>query len=94
MCRPIGNSQRDIVASLSGVAVTKFQDGQIRGIDVAKMIRSLTSGSLAGWQDGQSETTDLTELSTSFQISMARPRPRTSSSPVRWCVSPASALRT
>ena len=64
----VGNSQRDAVASLSGVSVTKFQDGQIRGIDVAKMIRSLTSGSLAGWQDRQSETTDLTELSTSFQI--------------------------
>ena len=64
----MASSQRDVVASLSGVAVTKFQDGQIRGIDVAKMIRSLTSGSLAGWQDRQSETTDLTELSTSFQI--------------------------
>ena len=63
-----GNSQRDIVSNLSGISVTKFQDGQIRGVDVAKMIRGLTSGSLAGWQDGQSETTDLTELGASFQI--------------------------
>jgi len=63
-----GNSQRVIVGNLSGIAVTKFQDGEIRGINVAKMIRGLTSGSLAGWQDGQSETTDLTELSASFQI--------------------------
>jgi len=63
-----GNSQRNIVGNLSGIAVTKFQDGEIRGINVAKMIRGLTSGSLAGWQDGQSEATDLTELSASFQI--------------------------
>ncbi len=64
----IGGSQRDIVSNLSGIAVTKFQDGEIRGINVAKMIRALTNGSLAGWQEGQSETTDLTELSASFQI--------------------------
>jgi AsmA protein len=64
----IGNSQRDVVGNLSGVAVTKFQDGEVRGINVAKMIRALTNGSLAGWQEGQSETTDLTELSASFQI--------------------------
>ena len=64
----IGNSQRDVVNSLAGIAVTKFQDGEVRGINVAKMIRALTNGTLAGWQEGQSETTDLTELSTSFQI--------------------------
>jgi AsmA protein len=64
----VGKSQREAIAGLSGVAVMKFQDGQIRGIDVAKMIRALTSGSLAGWQDSPSQTTDLTELSTSFQI--------------------------
>ncbi len=64
----IGGSQRDIVGNLSGIAVTKFADGEVRGINVAKMIRALTSGSLSGWQEGQSETTDLTELSASFQI--------------------------
>jgi len=64
----IGRSQRDMVSNISGIAVTKFQDGEIRGINVAKMIRALTNGSLAGWQEGQSETTDLTELGASFQI--------------------------
>ena len=64
----VGKSQREAIANLSGVAVMSFQDGQIRGIDVAKMIRALTSGSLAGWQDSPSQTTDLTELATSFQI--------------------------
>jgi AsmA protein len=64
----IGSSQRDIVSNLSGIAVTKFQDGEIRGVNAAKMIRALTNGTLAGWQEGPSEATDLTELSASFQI--------------------------
>jgi AsmA protein len=64
----VGSSQRDVVSNLAGIAVTKFQDGEVRGINVAKMIRALTNGTLAGWQEGQSETTDLTELSASFQI--------------------------
>jgi AsmA protein len=64
----IGGSQRAIVGNLSGIAVAKFQDGEIRGINVAKMIRALTNGTLAGWQESQSENTDLTELSASFQI--------------------------
>lgn len=64
----VGASQRDLIGNLSGVAVAKFQDGEIRGTNVARMIRALTGGTLSGWQQGQSETTDLTELSASFQI--------------------------
>jgi AsmA protein len=32
------------------------------------MIRSLTSGTLSGWQEGKEQSTDLTQLSASFQI--------------------------
>jgi AsmA protein len=32
------------------------------------MIRSLTSGTLSGWQQGKDETTDLTQLGASFRI--------------------------
>ena len=32
------------------------------------MIRALTNGTLSGWQQGETETTDLTELSATFQI--------------------------
>ena len=45
-----------------------FQDGAIRGLNVAKMIRSLTSGTLSGWQEKQDQATDLTQFSASFQI--------------------------
>jgi AsmA protein len=32
------------------------------------MIRSLTSGTLSGWQEGKEQTTDLSQLSASFRI--------------------------
>jgi AsmA protein len=45
-----------------------FQDGAIRGLNVAQMIRSLTSSPLSGWQEGEALSTDLTQLSASFKI--------------------------
>jgi AsmA protein len=63
-----GDSQRAILASLDGSAFTNFRDGAIRGINVARMIRSLTSKTLSGWQEANDQTTDLSQLSASFQI--------------------------
>ncbi len=63
-----GSSQRTIISSLSGTAFVVFQDGAIRDLNVAKMIRSLTSGTLSGWQQGPDQTTDLAQLSASFRI--------------------------
>jgi AsmA protein len=63
-----GASQRAIIAGLNGTAVVSFQDGTIRGLNVARMIRSLTSGTLSGWQTGSERTTDFTQLKASFQI--------------------------
>ena len=66
--RSAGNSQRAIMSNLGGTVFTNFQDGAIRGLNVAQMIRSLTSGTLSGWQEGKEQTTDLTQLSASFRI--------------------------
>jgi AsmA protein len=66
--RSTGSSQRAIMSNLSGTAFANFQDGAIRGLNVAQMIRSLTSGTLSGWQEGKEQTTDLTQLSASFRI--------------------------
>jgi AsmA protein len=66
--RSSGLSQRAIVSALSGTAFVVFQDGAIRDLNIAKMIRSLTSGTLSGWQQGRDQTTDLTQLSASFRI--------------------------
>lgn len=70
--RSAGTSQRALMANMQGTAFVSFQDGAIRGINVAQMIRSLTSGTLSGWQDGQNnsqeQSTDLSQLSASFRI--------------------------
>jgi AsmA protein len=66
--RSSGASQRAIMSNLAGTVFAVFQDGAIRGLNVAQMIRSLTSSTLSGWQEGQEQATDLTQLSASFRI--------------------------
>ena len=66
--RSSGTSQRAIMSNLNGTVFVVFQDGAIRGLNVAKMIRSLTSGTLSGWQEKQDQSTDLTQFSASFRL--------------------------
>ncbi|MEK9283556.1 MULTISPECIES: AsmA family protein [unclassified Bradyrhizobium] len=66
--RSAGTSQRALMANMQGTAFANFQDGAIRGINVAQMIRSLTTGTLSGWQDSQELSTDLSQLSASFRV--------------------------
>jgi AsmA protein len=66
--RSSGASQRAIMSNLDGTVFAVFRDGAIRGLNVAQMIRSLTSGVLSGWPEQKDETTDLTQLSASFRI--------------------------
>jgi len=70
--RSAGASQRALMANMQGTAFVNFQDGAIRGINAAQMIRSLTTGTLSGWQEsqdpGQEQSTDLSQLSASFRI--------------------------
>ncbi len=66
--RSTGNSQRQIMSNLAGTAFTDFRDGSIRGINVAKMVRELTTSTLSGWQESRDQGTDLTQLSASFRL--------------------------
>lgn len=66
--RSTGNNHRAIMAGLQGTAFVVFQDGAIKGLNVAQMIRSLTSSTLSGWQENKEQATDLTQLSASFKI--------------------------
>lgn len=66
--RSSGASPRAILTNLGGTAFVNVQDGQIRGVNVAQMIRSLTSSTLSGWPDGPAQSTDLTQLGASFRI--------------------------
>jgi AsmA protein len=49
-----------------------FQDGAIRGINVARKIRNLTTHPLSGWPEDDTQATDLAQLSASFQIENGR----------------------
>ena len=66
--RSTGQSQRAIMANLDGTVFALFQDGAIKGLNVAQMIRSLTASPLSGWQEGKEQNTDLTQLSASFRV--------------------------
>lgn len=63
-----GTSERAIVGNLGGTAFVVFQDGKILGLNVAQMIRNLTTSTLSGWQQGQELSTDLSQLSASFKL--------------------------
>ncbi|MBD8892153.1 AsmA family protein [Roseibium litorale] len=63
-----GASQRQLVSSLSGNASYSFVDGAIRGINIPKMLRSLSVETLLGWQDASSEKTDFSSLTATFAI--------------------------
>ncbi|NOJ44101.1 AsmA family protein [Bradyrhizobium australiense] len=66
--RSSGTSQRAIMSNMAGTAFVVFQDGAIKGLNVAQMIRSLTASTLSGWQASDEKATDLSQLSASFRI--------------------------
>ncbi|NOJ50793.1 AsmA family protein [Bradyrhizobium archetypum] len=66
--RSSGISQRAIMSNMAGTAFVVFQDGAIKGLNVAQMIRSLTASTLSGWQESDEKATDLSQLSASFKI--------------------------
>jgi AsmA protein len=66
--RSNGPSQRAIMSNMSGTTFVNFQDGAIKDLNIAQMIRSLTSSTLSGWQETKDQDTDLSQLSASFRI--------------------------
>jgi AsmA protein len=63
-----GDSEREVMSSLSGSVDARIQDGQILGINVPKMIRTLAAKTLTGWQESRTKSTDLSDLSASFRL--------------------------
>jgi AsmA protein len=70
--RASGESESTVMSSLSGSVDARIQDGQILGINVPKMIRTLTAKTLTGWQESRTESTDLSDLSASFRLEDGR----------------------
>jgi AsmA protein len=63
-----GASQRAIVSTLGGNANLEFANGAIRGVNIAKMIRSLGTGVVEGWQGNEAEKTDFASLGATFKV--------------------------
>jgi len=63
-----GRSQRQFVSALDGTMQFEFVDGAIRGINIAAMMRDLSSQILNGWSRSPAQKTDFAALSASFQI--------------------------
>ncbi len=63
-----GDSQRALVSALNGTAKLAFADGAIRGLNVANMLRNLTTGILTGWQYNEEAKTAFNALGASFKV--------------------------
>ncbi|MGK2922583.1 MAG: AsmA family protein [Methyloceanibacter sp.] len=63
-----GNSEHALVSSLNGTAKFEFTDGALRGLNVANMLRTLTTGILTGWQYKQEAKTVFSKFGAGFQI--------------------------
>jgi len=67
-----GASQRAIVSALTGTAKFEFANGAIRGINIAKSVRSLSTGILSGWQANEAEKTDFASLGASLKVAQGQ----------------------
>jgi AsmA protein len=63
-----GANPRAIISTLYGAVDLSVQDGELRSVNVAKMIRFVAAGTLSGWQENKAEKTDLTQLSAFFRL--------------------------
>jgi AsmA protein len=68
----LGASARAIAETVGGTVDVTFKDGELRSLNIAQMLRSLTQTKIKGWSENKSEKTDLTELSANFRIDAGR----------------------
>jgi AsmA protein len=66
--RAWGQNERAIMSSLDGTLSFLVQDGAIRNVNIAQMIRNVGSTILNGWQAGTSEKTDFTQFGGGFRF--------------------------
>jgi len=66
--RSAGGSEAALMAALAGKGSMDFRNGAIRGIDIPKMVRSLSVETLLGWQQSGDEKTDFSQLSGTYTI--------------------------
>lgn len=71
-----GRSELALVSGLDGETRMMFNNGAIRGINIPKMVRTLSARTLLGWQSNEQEKTDFSEFSGSFQFTNGLARTR------------------
>ncbi len=63
-----GRSQNQLAKSLTGKAGFAFANGAVRGINIAKMVRSVKNLKLSGWSRSKAEKTDFSKLGATFSL--------------------------
>jgi AsmA protein len=63
-----GASERAVIAKLSGIMDFQLVNGAIRGIDIAKIMRQLTTNIVQGWEMNPADKTELSAFSASFHV--------------------------
>ncbi|MFK8033247.1 MAG: AsmA family protein [Hyphomicrobiales bacterium] len=71
-----GRSELGLVSGLDGETRMVFSNGAIRGINIPKMVRTLSARTLLGWQSNEQEKTDFSEFGGSFQFTNGLARTR------------------
>ncbi|MDH3742387.1 MAG: AsmA family protein [Hyphomicrobiales bacterium] len=64
----VGNSEQEMVSTLQGKGKFQFNDGALRGLNVAQMIRNVQKAVLGGWESQPDAKTDFSLLEASFTI--------------------------
>jgi AsmA protein len=67
-----GNSARRIMSSLGGNIELALQDGEIPGINIADMVRTLAAQTIKGWRNDGVQKTDFTALNVTFRVESGR----------------------
>lgn len=66
--RATGASQKQLVQNLNGNVQVLFEDGALRGINIAQMMRGLGTNILSGWSQSEAQKTDFAALSASYKV--------------------------
>lgn len=63
-----GDSPKALISTLGGDADFNVENGAIRGVNLSKLVRLLTTTTLEGWQQNEVEKTSLDTLGATFKI--------------------------
>jgi AsmA protein len=69
-----GESPHTIVSNLEGTASFRFENGELRGLNVPQMLRSVLETILSGWQTSGADRTKFSTFTASFRIKQGQAR--------------------